>query len=64
MNAIYLSRHSLRECGVKLENLRVLLEIHVLLEIQVSFAERTTTMVSNADGIGRKPGLLKLCYCD
>jgi len=28
---------------------------HVLFEIHVSFAERTTTMVSKVDGIGRKP---------
>jgi len=39
---IRLSRHSIRECGVKLETINVLLEIHV------TFAERTTTMVPNS----------------
>ncbi len=43
------SRHSLRECGVKLQNPRDLLEIHA------TFAERTTTMVSKVDGIEREP---------
>jgi len=43
--ASYFSRHSFRECGVKLVNSLVLLEIHV------SFAERTTTMDSKVDGI-------------
>ena len=48
-DAIYFSRHSLRECSVKLKNSQVLLEIHV------SFAERTTPKVSKVDGIGLEP---------